>query len=132
MITMSLIDLILRNLSIDDTRSLISNCLYELLGENTVVGAIKKVCMINDINVLRIMLILLYKTDPLYNRMFVPEKCYCRDGDVLEIYLEGRDGDHTICIGLTKSEPFMPTACSTVKTDLPERSIELSYDQQES
>lgn len=96
----TLIEAIIRNIASENSRILLGILLSNIVNENDVETAIKKLCGMNEIYLLRIYMILSLGVDPLIGRDVPVETCsFTKSGDILELYFNTSSGD-ALCFGI--------------------------------
>lgn len=106
----SLIEAVMRSLTLEQTRSLLASAIEEMVGTNSVNDAIRKLCVLNEVPLLRLLTILVYGADPLYGRTEVVRRCHFVElPATMELHFETDSG--SLCIGLSKSATRVASSC---------------------
>lgn len=122
----TLIEIINRNLSTDHGRSTASYVVSGIVGENDAVLALGKLCAMNQIHLLRMLMGIAIGIDPLSGRHEHASTCrFNVSGDVVELHFTSDDGN--LCIALHIAGSYiLPTACRYSETATGAKTPEIS------
>lgn len=117
----TLIDMVLKTIMSESGRNLLLSILPSIVGENLPDDAIKKLCISQQIPLLRIVTALALGIDPLIGREeFVTSCSYAQLNDVMELHFT-TDGGEDLCIGIYVSGSIrVATACKPMQSRVAE------------
>ncbi|MEM4584419.1 MAG: hypothetical protein QW611_05545 [Ignisphaera sp.] len=109
---LTLIEMINRNLSTDYGRSSVAYSVVSVVGDNDFVTAVCKLCSMNQVHLLRMVLAITIGVDPLAGRNEYVTRCrFNIHNDTIEFHFESDDGEK-LCISIHVSgTQVTPTAC---------------------